>query len=313
MSLPEASSIAPGIDALFWLLVAVSAGIMLLVGILTLGFAIRYRRGSNAGRGEIPTRFTREVEIGWTVATAFTALFFFWWAAAAQTGAIAVPAHAMEIHVVARQWMWKIEHPGGQREINTLHVPIGVPVRLIMTSQDVIHDFFVPAFRLKADVLPGRYVQSWFKATKVGTFHLFCAEYCGTDHARMGGGIVVMAPADYARWSAAQPQGDTLAQAGEKLFTRMGCTGCHGASARVRAPSLAGIYGRAQPVEAGGFRLADEDYLRDSILRPSKDVTAGYAPIMPSYEGVASEDDLIRLVAYLKSDKLAQQGAENAR
>jgi len=219
----------------------------------------------------------------------------------------------MEIHVVAKQWMWKIEHPNGVREINALHIPVGVPVRLVMTSQDVIHSFFVPAFRTKQDVVPGRYVESWFQASKTGTFHLFCAEYCGTDHSRMIGGIVVQSRADYARWAAAQPQGDTLADQGAVLFERMGCTGCHGGSAQVRAPDLRGIFGRPQPVEGGGFVTADESYLRDSIMLPQRDVVAGYQPIMPSYQNVASEDDLIRLIAYLKSPKVDASRQEVAR
>ena len=306
--LPEASTFAPRVDAIFWLLAGASLLIMAIVGTLVLLFAFRYRRGTPALRGAVPDRVDREVEIGWTVATLFAFLFFFWFAAAAATSQLAAPKGAMEVHVVAKQWMWKVEHPNGAREIDALHVPVGVPVRLVMTSQDVIHDFFVPAFRMKLDVLPGRYVETWFQATETGTFHLFCAEYCGTDHSRMIGSVVVQTPADYARWSSAQPQGDSLADQGARLFERMGCTGCHGGSARVRAPSLAGVYGRQVPVEGGGFVLADEGYLRDSILLPQKDVVAGYAPVMPSYQGVASEEDVIRLVAYLKSPK-----AESAR
>ena len=300
----EASTLAPRIDGIFWLLVAMSVGVMVVVGSAVLFFAIKYRRGSAARRGAVPEPLGREIEIGWTAATFFAFLFVFWFVAGAQTAQFTVPKNAMEIHVVAKQWMWKIEHPNGAREINALHVPVGVPVRLVMTSQDVIHDFFVPAFRMKQDVLPGRYVETWFEATKVGTFHLFCAEYCGTDHARMGGGVVVQTPGDYARWSAAQPQGDSLADQGRVLFERLGCSGCHGGSARVRAPSLAGVYGRPVPVEGGGFVTADEGYLRDSILLPQKQVVAGYTPVMPSYTGVASEDDVIRLVAYLKSPKV---------
>ncbi|WP_374944134.1 cytochrome c oxidase subunit II [Sphingomonas sp.] len=310
MSPVEASTFAPRIDGIFFALCLVSGVVVALVGGLILFFAIKYRRGTAAPRGAVPSRVSREVEIGWTAATLFAFLFVFWFAAVAETSQFEVPKKAMEVHVVAKQWMWKIEHPNGAREINALHVPVGVPVRLVMTSQDVIHSFFVPAFRFKHDVLPGRYVEAWFEATKVGTFHLFCAEYCGTDHARMGGGIVVQTPTDYARWTAAQPQGDSLADQGAVLFERMGCSGCHGGSTRIRAPNLQGIYGRPQPVEGGGFVTADESYLRDSILLPQKDVVAGYAPIMPSYQGVASEDDLIRLIAYLKSPKVTAQRPE---
>ena len=303
--LPQASSLAPRVDGIFWALTGISVATMLLVGTLVLVFALRYRRGSAAPRGAVPERIGNTVEIGWTVATLFVFVFVFWFAAALDTEQFEIPKNAMEIHVVAKQWMWKIEHPNGAREINALHVPIGVPVRLVMTSQDVIHSFFVPAFRIKQDVLPGRYVQAWFKATQTGTFHLFCTEYCGTDHSRMIGGIVVQTPDDYAKWTAAQPQGDSLADQGKRLFVQMGCTGCHGPDARVRAPSLAGVYGRPVPVAGGGFVQADEAYLRDSILEPQKDVIAGYAPVMPSYAGVASEEDVIRLVAYLKSGKVA--------
>ena len=308
-----ASTFAGRVDGLFLLMAGASALIILLVGTFVLFFAIRYRRGTAAPRGEVPEKIGREVEIGWTAATAFAFLFAFWFAAVAQVPQFEIPAKAMEIHVVAKQWMWKTEHPNGAREINALHVPVGVPVRLVMTSQDVIHSFFVPAFRFKRDVLPGRYVEAWFEATRVGTYHLFCAEYCGTDHARMGGGVVVMTPGDYARWSEAQPQGDSLADQGAVLFERMGCSGCHGGSTRVRAPDLHGIYGRPQPVEAGGFVIADEGYLRDSILLPQKDIVAGYAPIMPSYQGVATEDDIIRLIAYLKSPKVVEPRRELGR
>ena len=306
----DASTLASQVDGIFLLLILVSAATVLLVGGLVLFFAIKYRRGTAAKRGPVPSRISREVEIGWTAVTFFGFLFFFWFAAVAEIPQFAVPKQAMEIHVVAKQWMWKTEHPNGAREINALHVPVGVPVRLVMTSQDVIHSFYVPAFRIKRDVLPGRYVEAWFEATKPGIYHLFCTEYCGTDHSRMGGGIVVQTPADYARWSAAQPQGDSLADQGAVLFKRMGCTGCHGGSTRVRAPDLQSVYGRPQPMEGGGFVLADESYLRDSILLPQKNIVAGYAPVMPSYQGVASEEDLIRLIAYLKSGKVVQPRPE---
>ncbi|WP_267386595.1 cytochrome c oxidase subunit II [Sphingomonas sp. GC_Shp_3] len=300
----QASTLAPQVDRIFWMLTGISIAIMLLVGTLVLLFSFRYRRGTNVPRGPVPERLSGEIEIGWTAATLFVFIFLFWFAAALDTEQFKVPKHAMEIHVVAKQWMWKLEHPNGAREINALHVPVGVPVRLVMTSQDVIHSFFVPAFRIKQDVLPGRYVEAWFQASKVGTYHLFCTEYCGTDHSRMIGGIIVQSAADYARWSSAQPQGDSLADQGAKLFVQMGCSGCHGGSAVVRAPSLAGLYGKPVPITGGGFVTADEGYLRDSILMPQKQVVAGYAPIMPAYEGTASEDDVVKLVAYLKSGKV---------
>lgn len=306
----QASTLAPRVDGIFWMLTGLSFAVMLVVGLALLVFTFRYRRGTSTPRGPVADRINREVEIGWTAATLFAFLFVFWFAAAAETSQFEIPKQAMEVHVVAKQWMWKIEHPNGAREINALHVPVGVPVRLVMTSQDVIHSFFVPAFRIKQDVLPGRYTETWFEASKPGTYHLFCTEYCGTDHAAMGGGVVVQSQAAYARWTSAQPQGDSLADQGGRLFTRAGCSGCHGGSDRVRAPNLQGLFGRAVPVEGGGFVTADEGYLRDSILLPQKAIVAGYAPIMPAYQGVLSEEEVIRLIAYLKSPKVTQPRPE---
>ncbi|MBA2935559.1 cytochrome c oxidase subunit II [Sphingomonas sp. CGMCC 1.13654] len=299
--LPEASTLAPAVDRIFWGLVGLSVVIMGVVGGLVLTFAIKYRRGTKAYRGPLPDIMSREVEIGWTVATLFVALFIFWWAAAAQLPHFLLPKKALEIHVVAKQWMWKVQHPEGVREIDALHVPVGVPVKLEMTSQDVIHSFGVPAFRIKQDVLPGRYTSTWFEAKEVGDYHLFCTEYCGTDHARMTGTITVMEPEAYARWLAEQPHGEDLAGEGAQLFTALGCSACHGAQARVPAPSLANLYG-SQVVLADGSRVtADEDYLRESIERPEAKVTAGYPSTMPSYQGIASEEQVVALVAYIKS------------
>ncbi|MGN6375215.1 MAG: cytochrome c oxidase subunit II [Sphingomonas sp.] len=297
---PDASTNAPAFDHLFWLLVAMAGAVILLVVSLLIGFSLKYRRGTKAKRGPLPSPFAHEIEIGWTAATFFAFMFLFWWAASVQIAKVPVPRHAVEIHVVAKQWMWKMEHPGGQREIDALHLPLGVPVKLVMTSQDVIHSFFVPAFRVKQDVLPGRYTELNFTPDKVGTYRLECAEYCGTDHSRMTGDIVVMPPQAFARWSEGQPQNDTLAVQGKVLFTRLGCAGCHVNSQTVHAPDLFGIYGKPQPMSDGGFKIADETYLRDSIMLPKKDVVAGYAPVMPSFQGVASESDVIKLIAYLK-------------
>ena len=266
-----------------------------------LTFSIRYRRDSPARRGELPELLKREVELGWTAGTLFLFLFIFWWAASSELTALNAPANALEIHVVARQWMWRVQHPTGAREIDELHVPAGTPVRLAMTSEDVIHDLYLPALRLKQDVLPGRYTYLWFTANKTGVFNLTCAEYCGTDHARMAGRLVIMTPQDYARWTAAQPQGDDLAHQGEALFRSLGCSGCHAPTSTVHAPDLAGVYGRTVHLSDGRAVTADEAYLRDSILLPNKDVVAGFAPVMPSFQGVVSEEQLVTLLAYLKS------------
>jgi cytochrome c oxidase subunit 2 len=197
--------------------------------------------------------------------------------------------------------MWMFQHQEGQREINELHVPTGRPVKLIMTSQDVIHSFYVPAFRVKMDVVPGLYTTTWFEASKTGSFHLFCAEYCGTAHAGMGGRIVVMKPTEFEHWLSGGASAEPLTAAGERLFQQLGCIGCHGVNAPVQAPSLEGLYGKAVPLQSGETVIADESYIRASILLPQKQIVAGYAPIMPPYQGQISEEGLLQLIAYIKS------------
>jgi len=295
------SDYAAGVDRTFWMLVIISGVITLLVASLIVVFSVRYRRGSGAPRGELPDLLKREIEIGWTSATFFLFLFIFWWASSNQISALDPPSDALEIHVVAKQWMWRVQHPTGAREIDELHVPAHTPVRLAMTSEDVIHDLFLPSLRLKQDILPDRYTYLWFNANKTGIFHLTCAEFCGTDHARMDGRLVVVEPQDYARWTAVQPEGDDLAHQGAALFRSLGCSGCHAPGSSVHAPDLNGVYGRQVHLSDGRTVAADEAYLRDSILLPNKDVVAGFEPIMPSFRGVASEDDIVKLVAYLKS------------
>ncbi|HVV92314.1 MAG TPA: cytochrome c oxidase subunit II [Hyphomicrobiales bacterium] len=299
----EASVQAGRTDELFFIVLGMSVVVLGVVAALVIGFAIRYRRGSPAKRGPLPPLISREIEIAWTAGTLFTFLFVFWWASSLQLAAKAPPADAMPIRVLAKQWMWKMEHPNGVREINTLHVPIGRPVRLIMTSQDVIHSFYVPVFRMKQDVLPGRTTTTWFQATRTGTFRLECAEFCGTDHARMLGSIVVMSAPDFALWSEAQPESDSLAQKGAALFRTLGCSGCHATQSAVKAPDLAGLYGRAVRLADGRTVKADDAYIRDSILQPLKDIVAGYQPIMPSFAGAVSDADLQDLIAYVRSLK----------
>jgi cytochrome c oxidase subunit 2 len=207
----------------------------------------------------------------------------------------------MKIYIVAKQWMWKAQHAGGQREVGELHVPRGQPLVLVMTSQDVIHSFFVPAFRAKQDVLPGRYTELWFTPSETGRFHLFCAEYCGTDHSRMGGDVVVLDPAEFQRWLATRPETADMAARGEALFRQYGCSGCHDRNATVRAPDLSGLYGRPVPLANGTVVIADERYIRDSILLPLKEVAAGYDAIMPSYAGRIGDDEVFDLTAYIRS------------
>jgi len=268
-------------------------------------FGIKYRRGHDVNR-ELPPprqlpRLQRRLELVWIFVPLALFIAVFVWGADLYFDHYAAPDGAQPIFVVAKQWMWKLEHPDGRREINELHVARGTAVKLIMTSQDVIHSFFVPAFRIKQDVLPGRYTSLWFQAREAGEFHLFCAEYCGTDHARMGGRIVVMEPAEYARWLESGAGSASMAQRGEALFRELGCSGCHGADAAVHAPRLEGLYGRPVPLSNGRFAIADERYLRDSILDPAAQVAAGYQPIMPSFAGMVSEEQILDLIAYIES------------
>ncbi|WP_433967348.1 cupredoxin domain-containing protein [Tunturiibacter gelidiferens] len=207
----------------------------------------------------------------------------------------------MNIYVVGKQWMWKAEHPGGQHEINALHVPTGRPVQLTMISQDVFHSFSIPDFRVKREVIPGRYSTVWFQATTPGTYHIFCTQYCGTNHSAMIGEVTVLSPDDYDKWTQESTSGMSLAQNGERLFASMGCNACHSGSAAARGPNLAGVYGSKLQLTSGSQVLVNDAYLRDAILNPSQHITAGYAPIMPTYQGQISEDGLIDLVEYIKA------------
>jgi cytochrome c oxidase subunit 2 len=296
----RASSLAPRVDAVFG--AAVGMSVLLIGGLVAanLYFLIRYRQGSPAPRPPLRIR-TSVIEATWISATTFGLLGFFVWGAHIYLFEQRPPAGALDIAVVGRQWMWDVRHANGRREFNELHVPLGEDVRLVMTSEDVIHSFSVPAFRLKQDVVPGKQVQTWFRATEPGTYRLFCAEYCGTAHSRMVGDIVVLPPEEFSEWLTRGNPMEPLAQRGRRLFLRYNCSGCHDQPAAVRAPTLAELYGALVPLRDGRMVRADEAYLRDSILRPEKDVVAGFEPVMPSFQNVIPESDLLDLVAYLKS------------
>src|SRR5438105_1750738 len=297
----EAATSAAFVDSEFLFLTIISLIIFLLVFTLVLVFAIRYRRGSSARRGPLPSVLKREIEIGWTAATVFLAILIFWWGVAAPAAFPQIAPHPLEIHISAKQWMWKTEHPNGAREINTLHLPENTPVRLVMTSQDVIHSFYVPAFRLKHDVLPGRTTVIEVYPTKTGNFHLFCAELCGAEHSNMTGEIMVMGQDEYARWRDAQPHSDSIAAEGEALFHSLGCSGCHDPASSVHAPDLRDLFGHPVPLEGRRVAVADEAYIRDCILMPQKNIPAGYPPIMPSFSNIVDDSQIERLIAYIKS------------
>ncbi len=312
--LPSASTNAPEVDLLLWALFGVSVLVLALVFGLMLLYVARWRHTNWEDRGKTSDK-TFRIEISWTVATLVLFFGLFVWGANLYVRQFQVPPDALRISVTGKQWMWKAEHAGGQREINALHVPVGRPVELLMTSEDVIHDFAIPAFRIKHDVLPGRYESLWFTATLPGTYHLFCTQFCGTDHSVMGGQVVVMSGPDFERWLADNASGAGLVAEGRALFTRYGCSGCHQAEGRgqavaadrtrnyssVRAPPLEGVYGHPVPLNDGRVVTADDRYVRDSILMPARDVVAGYDNRMPSFSGVVTEADLFRLVAYVKS------------
>ncbi|MRX49917.1 cytochrome c oxidase subunit II [Paracoccus sp. S-4012] len=286
---------------MFLVMVVFSGFIVLLVATLVIVFSIRFRSGSRANRHEVRRLVSREVEIAWTAATAFGAMFFFWFASAHFLRHAAAPVDAMEVHVEAKQWMWKATHESGARELGSLHVPLGRATILYMNSQDVIHSFFVPAFRLKQDVVPGMTTTMWFTPTRTGSFHLFCAEYCGTGHSTMLGEIVVMDEAAFAAWLEARPGSGSLVDAGRVLFTEAGCASCHDPASAVHAPDLRGIYGRPVPLADGRIVTADAAYLQDSILQPDRDVVAGFDPIMPNFSGLLDEDEVAGLVAWLRT------------
>lgn len=295
----EASTIAPYMDALYLFLLLMTLFGVVLVGALVFGFSFRYRRGRNPVATQVEG--STLLEATWTIIPLALFLVCFVWGALLYFRIYNPPANSMNIYIVGKQWMWKAEHPGGQHEINALHVPTGRPVQLTMISMDVFHSFSIPAFRVKREVIPGRYSTVWFNATDPGTYHLFCTQYCGTLHAGMIGDIVAMTPGDYEKWAQASTSGMSLAQNGERLFASMGCTACHNGSAAARGPSLAGVYGANLTLANGRQVLVNEAYLRDSILNPSQHVTAGFAPIMPTYQGQISEDGLIDLIEYIKT------------
>jgi cytochrome c oxidase subunit 2 len=286
-------------DAFYFFLIVISAVGLIAVAILVFGFSIMYRKEKNPVATQIEG--STLLEATWTIIPLALFMVCFVWGALLYFRIYNPPANAMNIYIVGKQWMWKAEHPGGQHEINALHVPMGRPVQLTMISQDVFHSFSIPDFRVKREVIPGRYTTVWFNATTPGTYHIFCTQYCGTLHSGMIGEVTVMTPADYEKWTQDSTSGMSLAQNGERIFASMGCNACHNGTAAARGPNLAGVYGSKLQLTDGSQILVDDAYLREAILSPSQHVTAGFAPIMPTYQGQISEEGLIDLVEYLKN------------
>lgn len=295
----QASTIARSVDHLYFFITAITLFFTALIFLTIFYFMIKYRRRSpderpKAIEGSLP------LEILWTVIPTLIVAMIFIWGSTLYFRNAEPPKGSMEIFVTGKQWMWKIEHPEGQREINELHVPLGRPVKLTMTSEDVIHDFFVPAFRVKKDVLPGRYTSLWFEANKLGTYHLFCAQYCGAFHAGMIGSVIVLEQDEYERWLSGGVQGESMEAAGEKVFQQNGCVTCHLADGTGPAPSLLGVYGQTVHLAGGETVTADDAYVRESILTPRAKIVSGYKGIMPSFQGQLTEEQINSVTAYIR-------------
>ena len=295
----QASSVAPLVDGLYLGLVAITGAVSLLIWIAIFYLAIKYRRRPDnelAEEQEPPAA----LELTWTVIPTIVFIIIFVAGAWVFFRLQRVPDNALEVYATGRQWMWKFQHPTGQREINTLHVPVGRPIKITMASEDVIHSLWFPSFRVKNDVVPNRYRTMWFEATKTGRFHIFCAEYCGTLHSGMIGSVIVMEQTEYQQWLAGGSEG-SLASQGEKLFEKWACNTCHTNTAGARGPVLAGIYGRTRQLVNGQSVVADDNYIRESIVNPAAKIAAGFQPIMPAFKNQLNEEDLLRLLAYVKT------------
>jgi cytochrome c oxidase subunit 2 len=295
----QASTVAGRVDNLYFFMIAVSAFFAVAVTVMVVIFAIKYRRRHDDEVGE-PIHGSLALELLWTGIPFVIAMVMFVWGASVYFAIARVPDETLDIYAVGKQWMWKFQHREGQREINELHVPVNTPVRMIMTSEDVLHDLYFPSFRVKMDVIPGRYTQVWFNATKTGTYHIFCAEFCGTKHSGMVGRVVVMEQAAYQAWLGGTTTGETLAQKGEKLFTQLACVTCHNQGSGARGPLLNGVWGHEVALAAGGTVVADASYIRESILNPTAKIVAGFQPLMPTFQGQVTEEQLLALTEYIK-------------
>lgn len=306
---PErASTLAGELDALFMFLVAITVFFTIGISLVVVLFALRYRRRHES---EQPVQIEGSLllEITWTVIPLIIALSTFFWGTRLYLKQANRPADTVPIYVVGKQWMWKIQHPDGRREINQLHVPTGTKFRLVMTSEDVIHSFYIPAFRLKMDVVPGRYSSTWFEATREGTYHLFCAEYCGTSHSAMKGEVIVMSPIAYEQWLGGQAgaRKETMAEAGKRLFTERACVTCHDGAPGAQGPVLNGVFGSAVELANGQVVTADESYIRESILKPQAKMVRGFAPVMPTFDGQLNEEQILQLIAYIRTLQTAER------
>jgi cytochrome c oxidase subunit 2 len=310
MAPPQASSFAQEHDLIFYALTGLTILFTLIVGVAVVYLSLKYRAGNKVDRSR-PMYENLKLELTWTIVPTILGLIMFFFGARLFIEMRNPPKDAQEVFVIGKQWMWHVQHANGVRENNTLHVPIGKPIKLTMISQDVLHAFYIPAFRSQMFVVPGRYTSMWFKPTRIGEYHLFCTMYCGTQHSEMGGKVVVMDQRAWAEWSANGGESTTnmtMEQSGAKSFAKLGCNNCHGAEDSVRAPSLAAIFGKKRSLSDGSGRLADEEYLRESILRPHNVLTAGYEATMPAYDKQITEQDVLNLIAFIKNGGVLSPG-----
>lgn len=296
----QASNFATRVDAVYFFIAAVVAFFAILVSLLVVIFAIKYRRTHQDEVGH-PIHGALALELTWTFIPLIIALFMFFIGATLYFDMARPPSNAMEVYAVGKRWMWKFQHVTGQREINELHIPAGQPIKVLIGSEDVIHSVYFPAFRTKMDAVPGRTTTMWFTPTKVGRYHLFCTEYCGMRHSAMIGSVVVMEPTEFQTWLAGGPASANMAEAGQKLFSDFACATCHRPDNQGRGPSLQGVFGSSVRLVSGDSVLAEENYVRESILNPATRITEGYQPIMPTFQGLVTEEQLNQLTAYVKS------------
>src|SRR5436190_6340432 len=312
--IPESASTVSGdVDALYFYISGVTVFFTLLIAALIVYFVIRYRR-RNPFEIPRPIEGSTKLETLWSAVPFLIAMTIFVWGAKVYFMQYRPAQNAIEIYVVGKQWMWKVQHATGQREINEIHVPVNRKVKLIMTTEDAIHDLFVPAFRVKTDVVPGKYTTEWFEATKPGRYHFFCAEYCGMNHSGMRGFVVVMEPTEYENWLSGNVGQSSPAAAGRTMFESLGCVSCHGANAEGgRGPALIGNFGSKVVLNNSQSVTSDEGYLRESILNPQAKIVTGFGPIMPSFQGQVTEEQLLQLVAYIKSLSTAKPETATAK
>jgi cytochrome c oxidase subunit 2 len=296
----QASSMAPTVDALYFFILGVTAFFALVVVVLVLYFAVKYRDDTGLKVGA-PITGSIPLEIGWSLIPFFVAMAIFVWATVVFFQIVRPPDQTLEIYATGKRWMWRFQHLDGQREINQLHVPVGRPIKITFTSEDVLHDLYIPVMRVKADAIPGRYSSIWFTPTKTGEFHIFCAEYCGTRHSGMTGTIYVMAQNDYQAWLTGGGLTGSMSARGEQLFQQLACNTCHVSDGSGRGPSLAGVFGSRVRLDNGQTVVVDESYLRESILTPQMKLVQGYGPLMPTFQGLINEDGLLSLIEYVKT------------